>query len=58
LERNIEYSDKSLTNAEKNLDENKSKHEEMQFKCQKLREEMEKPEVGVISSQEQAELTS
>lgn len=40
------------------MDDNKSKHEEMQFKVQKLRDEMSKPEVGVISTQEQNELMS
>jgi len=30
----------------------------MQYKCQKLKDEMSKPEVGVISAQEQSELTS
>jgi hypothetical protein len=40
------------------MDENKSKHDEMQFKIQKLKDEMSKPEVGVISTQEQNELTA
>lgn len=30
----------------------------MQFKIQKLKDEMSKPEVGVISTQEQNELTA